>query len=44
MSDWGFVGLGWGITAVALGAYATWIVLRGRAISRRVSPKDRRWM
>ena len=33
-----------GITAVVLVAYATWMILRGRALSREVPPEDRRWM
>jgi heme exporter protein CcmD len=44
VSDWGFVWLGWGITAAVLSSYAVWIVLRGRAVSRRVPPEDRRWL
>ncbi len=44
MSDWGYVGLGWGIATVVLVAYALWIVLRGRVVSRRVPPEDRRWL
>jgi len=44
MSDWGYVIAGWSITAVVIGAYAVWIVLRGRTLSRRVPPEDRRWM
>jgi len=43
MSDWGYVAMAWGITSAALVAYALWIVLRGRALSRRVPPEDRRW-
>ena len=43
MNDWGYVGLAWGVTAVALIAYAAWIIVRGRALSRRVPPEDRRW-
>ncbi|HEX7444557.1 MAG TPA: hypothetical protein VF320_11755 [Acidimicrobiales bacterium] len=44
MSDWGYVIFGWTVVTVALVAYALWIVLRGRALSRRVPPEDRRWM
>lgn len=43
MSDWGYVAMAWSITAVALIAYAVWIILRGRALSRRVPPEDGRW-
>ena len=43
MNDWGYVALAWGVSAVVLIAYAVWIILRGRALSRRVPPEDRRW-
>ena len=43
MSDWGYFAMAWSITAVVLIAYAVWIILRGRALSRRVPPEDRRW-
>jgi len=41
---WAYVAMAWGITAVVLIAYAIWIIVRGRALSRRVPPEDRRWM
>ncbi len=44
MSNWFYVWLGWGITAVTLVAYTSWVLIRGRALSRRVPPQDRRWM
>ena len=44
MSDWAYVAMAWGISAVVLVAYAIWIIVRGRALSRRVPPEDRRWM
>jgi hypothetical protein len=44
MSQWGWVALGWAVTAVALIAYAASIVVRGRALSRRVPPEQRRWL
>jgi heme exporter protein CcmD len=44
MSDWGYVFLAWGITAVVLVAYSIWIIVRGRTLSRRVPPEQRRWM
>ena len=43
MSDWGYVAMAWAITVVVLVAYAVWIVVRGRALSRRVPAEDRRW-
>lgn len=44
MNEWGYVVAGWGITFAVLVAYATWIVVRGRALSKQVPPEDRRWM
>jgi heme exporter protein CcmD len=43
MSDWGYVSLAWGITAVVLVLYSIWIIVRGRTLSRRLPPEDRRW-
>ena len=34
----------WGVTALVVGGYAVAIIARGRALSRRVPPEDRRWM
>ena len=44
MSQWGYVILGWSMVAVAIVVYATIVIVRGRALSRRVPPQDRRWM
>ena len=44
MNDWGYVIAGWTITFIVLFTYASWIIVRGRALSRRVPPEDRRWM
>jgi hypothetical protein len=44
MSEWGYVIAGWAVSAVVLVAYAAWIILRGRALSKDVPPEDRRWM
>ena len=43
-SQWGYVALGWGITALVLVAYVVIVISRGRALSRRVPPEERRWM
>jgi hypothetical protein len=43
MSDWGYVAMAWILTTVVLVAYAVWIIVRGRALSLRVPPEDRRW-
>jgi len=44
LSDWGFVALAWGIALVVAVAYVVSLLARGRALSRRVPPEDRRWM
>ena len=44
MSDWGYVWLGWGLTVGRARRLRLWIILRGRALSRRVPPEDRRWL
>jgi hypothetical protein len=44
MNEWGYVIAGWSITAVVLVIYATWILVRGRALSKQVPPEERRWM
>lgn len=44
MSQWGWVALGWTVAAVALVGYATMIIVRGRVLSRRVPPEQRRWL
>jgi hypothetical protein len=44
MTNWTFVWMGWGITAAVFVAYSAWVIVRGRALSRKVPPEDRRWM
>ena len=44
MTDAGFVFAGWGISAAVIGVYTLWVWRRGRALSRRVPPTERRWM
>ena len=39
----GYIAAGWAGTAAVLGAYAVWVLRRGRALSRRVPPEERRW-
>lgn len=41
---WTYVGAGWAISAVGIGAYVAWVLRRGRALSREVPAEDRRWM
>ena len=43
MTHVGYVAAGWGITLLALGAYALRTVRRGRSLSDRVPAEDRRW-
>jgi hypothetical protein len=40
----GYVAAGYSITAVVLGGYVVRMMLRGRALSKRVPPEQRRWM
>ncbi len=44
MSAWGYVIAAWAAAAVAIGGYAAAVISRGRALSRRVPPGERRWM
>jgi hypothetical protein len=44
MSQWGWVALGWAVTAVTLIGYAAMIIVRGRVLTRRVPPQERRWL
>ncbi|MEI7593311.1 MAG: heme exporter protein CcmD [Actinomycetes bacterium] len=43
MSNWGYVALAFGLTAVTLVGYCAWILVRGRTLSRRLPPSLRRW-
>lgn len=43
MTHVGYVAAGWTIPLVALGAYALWILRRGRRLAERVPPEERRW-
>ena len=38
-----YVAAGWGGAATLVGAYAVWVLRRGRALSRQVPPEERRW-
>lgn len=44
MSHWWYVVPGYGITLLSVGAYASWVLRRGRALSRRVPPERRRFL
>jgi CcmD family protein len=39
----GYLIAGYGVTFLALGAYAWRVVARGRALSRELPPEERRW-
>jgi hypothetical protein len=43
MTHAGYVAAGWIGAAVVLGGYAVSLLQRGRRLSRRVPPEDRRW-
>lgn len=39
----GYVASGWGFAIVLVGVYAFTLVRRGRTLSQRVPPEERRW-
>jgi hypothetical protein len=43
MTHAGYIAAGWGGAAVLVGAYAAWVLRRGRTLSRQVPPEERRW-
>jgi hypothetical protein len=40
----GYAVVAYSITFGTLGAYAAWILVRGRRLSARVAPERRRWL
>jgi hypothetical protein len=44
MSTNGYIAVAWIVTFAVLALYATWMVRRGRDLSRQVPEEDRRWM
>ncbi len=44
MTHIGYLVAGWSITVAAVGVYAGWVLMRGRALSRKVPKNRRRWM
>jgi hypothetical protein len=44
VSDWSYVIAGWVLVLGSLAAYALWVIVRGRNLSRQVPPEERRWM
>jgi hypothetical protein len=43
MTDAGYVAAGWLAAIGLIGGYAGWVLRRGRRLSRRVPPEERRW-
>ena len=44
MNHAGFIFAAWGVVAVVLALYSVRLVLRGRALTKAVEPKNRRWI
>jgi hypothetical protein len=43
MTHAAYIAAGWGGAAAVIGAYAGWVLRRGRTLSRQVPPEERRW-
>jgi hypothetical protein len=43
MTDGGYIAAGWLSALGLVGAYTAWVIVRGRRLSRRVPPEERRW-
>ena len=41
---WNNVAAAYAVTIVAVAAYAVFVILRGRKVTRQLPPEDRRWM
>ncbi len=44
MNGWNYVIWGYGLTALVLVGYATWVIRRGRELSPQVPPERRRYV
>jgi hypothetical protein len=44
MSDAAYIATAWIATFAAVGAYALWVIRRGRKLSKVVPPDERRWL
>lgn len=44
VTGWGAVALAWAVSGALVVGYVASLVRRGRVLSRRVAPEDRRWM
>lgn len=42
--EWNYVTAAYLITIVAIVAYAVFVILRGRKVSKQLPPDERRWM
>ncbi|MEO7555122.1 MAG: hypothetical protein ABIV94_00785 [Acidimicrobiales bacterium] len=43
-TGWPYIIAGYVTTVGGLGAYAAWVLVRGRRLSKRVPAGERRWM
>jgi hypothetical protein len=43
MTHAAYVAAGWAGAAALVGAYAAWVLRRGRVLSRQVPPEEHRW-
>lgn len=43
-SQWSYVGAAYGLTVVALLAYAAFVIHRGRQVGRQLPVEQRRWL
>lgn len=44
MNQWAYIGWSYAIVIGVLVAFATWTILRGRRVGRRLPDEERRWM
>ncbi|MCB1006922.1 MAG: heme exporter protein CcmD [Acidimicrobiales bacterium] len=44
MSHAGYVAVSYGLVLGSTVAYAAWVLVKGRRLSRQVPPEDRRWL
>jgi hypothetical protein len=44
MTHPGYILVAWVVSLVAIGLYTTWLLVRGRTMSKLVPPARRRWM
>ena len=44
MTHAAYVAAGYVIVFLTVAGYAAWVIVRGRRLSKRVTPEDRRWL